>query len=114
MRVGQESQLREIAALINELGTLAASAGRRFRIDVVGHTDSDGSLASNLPLSGARAEQAILALGLRPSDALNVAPMGVGSDDPIVAGVSEAEKQQNRRIAFRVSEIPAGSAQSNR
>ena len=45
---------------------------------------------------------------------LNVAPMGVGSDDPIVAGVSEAEKQQNRRIAFRVSEIPAGSGQSNR
>ena len=114
LRVGQESQLREIAALINELGTLAASAGRRFRIDVVGHTDSDGSLESNLPLSGARAEQAILALGLRPSDALNVAALGVGSDDPIVAGVSEAEKQQNRRIAFRVSEIPAGSGQSNR
>jgi OOP family OmpA-OmpF porin len=103
LRAGQASQLGDIAALINELGLLAASTNRTFRIDVIGHTDADGSLDSNLPLSVTRATQAIAALGLQPSASLTISPSGVGSDDPIVAGVSEDDKQRNRRVAFRVS-----------
>ena len=103
LRAGQETQRSEIAALINELGLLAATSNRTFRIDVVGHTDSDGSLESNLPLSVTRAKQAIAVLQLQPSASLTVSPSGVGSDDPIVAGMSEADKQRNRRVAFRVS-----------
>ena len=82
---------------------LPATSNRTFRIDVVGHTDSDGSLESNLPLSVTRAKQAIAVLQLQPSASLTVSPSGVGSDDPIVAGMSEADKQRNRRVAFRVS-----------
>jgi outer membrane protein OmpA-like peptidoglycan-associated protein len=103
LRAGQVSWLGDIAALINELGLLAASTNRTLRIDVIGHTDADGSLDSNLPLSVTRATQAIVALGLQPSASLTISPSGVGSDDPIVAGVSEDDKQRNRRVAFRVS-----------
>ena len=110
LRPGQGTQIREIAALINELGQLAnergllsAAVNRPLRIDVVGHTDSDGSLESNLPLSVTRATQAIAALGLESSATVTLSPSGVGSDDPIVAGVSEDDKQRNRRVAFRVA-----------
>ena len=114
LRSGQEPQLREIAAIINELGSLAPAANRTFRIDVVGHTDSDGSLQSNLPLSTTRATRAIAALGLQRSEFLVVSPTGVGSDDPVVPGVSETEKQRNRRVAFRVTVDPPGSGASTR
>ena len=114
LRPGQEPQLREIAAIINELGSLAPAASRTFRIDVVGHTDADGSLQSNLPLSTTRASRAIAALGLQRSEFLVVSPSGVGSDDPVVPGVSETEKQRNRRVAFRVTVDPPGSGESTR
>ena len=114
LRPGQEVQLRSTAALVSELGLLAAAAGNTVRIDVIGHTDADGSMQSNVPLSIARAEQAIFALRLPSSDYVRLQPSGVGSDDPRVPGVTEEEKQQNRRIVFRVSEIPGGPGESPR
>jgi OOP family OmpA-OmpF porin len=114
LRAGQETQLRATAALVTELGLLAAASGRSVRIEVIGHTDADGSMQSNVPLSIARARQAILALQLPSSDNVTLVPSGVGSDDPRVRGVTEDEKQQNRRIVFRVSEITGGPPESSR
>jgi outer membrane protein OmpA-like peptidoglycan-associated protein len=114
LRPGQEGQLRATAAIVTELGLLAAASGHAVRIDVIGHTDADGSMQSNVPLSIARAQQAILALRLPSSDYVTLQPSGVGSDDPRVPGVTEDEKQQNRRIAFRVSQIPGGPEESAR
>jgi len=109
---GQEAQARAAADDIRELGVLAAGAGRTFRVDVVGNTDTDGDAKANLPLSRARAERALAALGLQPSPHLQVRPLGVGSDEPLAAGPSETDKQRNRRVSLRVSE--AGAVQGVR
>jgi OOP family OmpA-OmpF porin len=114
LRPGQEAQLRATAALLNELGLLAAAVGHPVRVDVIGHTDADGTMQSNVPLSMARAEQAILALRLPSSEYVTLQPSGVGSGDPRVPGMTEDEKQQNRRIVFRVSGIPGGPGESAR
>jgi outer membrane protein OmpA-like peptidoglycan-associated protein len=106
---GQGAQLQTLAEDLRELGRLAALADRAFRIDVVGHTDADGDDASNLPLSRARANQLIDALGLEPTARLELRPLGVASTEPLVSGDTDEGKQRNRRVSLRV----AGAGQSH-
>jgi outer membrane protein OmpA-like peptidoglycan-associated protein len=100
---GQDDQLRAIAADIRELDALASQARRTFRVHVVGHTDADGAVVANLPLSRERAERARAALDLWPTPTLDLLVGGVGSDEPLVAGATEADKQRNRRVTFHVT-----------
>jgi OOP family OmpA-OmpF porin len=111
--VGESAgELRALAVAAHELDAVAASLGRAARLDVIGHTDGDGGAASNLPLSRARAERVRQALdpGNMPHIAVN--PAGVGSDDPLRAGDSEADKRQNRRVTVRVSSEPTTQPRS--
>jgi OmpA-OmpF porin, OOP family len=79
---------------------------RSARIEVVGHTDGDGDPALNLPLSRARAERVVQALEIESLSHVEISPIGVGSEDPLRAGESETDKQQNRRVTVRVSAEP--------
>jgi len=97
---GQESG--PLATALHELEALAAATGSRFRLEIVGHTDSDGAAESNLPLSNERAKRALAVLGLTASPHLDFRVAGVGSDAPVVHGASEADKQQNRSVTFKV------------
>jgi OOP family OmpA-OmpF porin len=77
--------------------------GERARVEVVGHTDSDGSESSNGQLSRARADAVLAMLPTPLLDALDVSASGAGSSAPLVNGSTESEKQQNRRVSFRVT-----------
>jgi outer membrane protein OmpA-like peptidoglycan-associated protein len=96
------AQLQALAAAVRDLDRVAASLGRVVRIQVVGHTDGDGDVASNLPLSRARAERVLQPLELGTMRHVAIHPDGVGSADPLRPGASEADKQQNRRVTVRV------------
>jgi outer membrane protein OmpA-like peptidoglycan-associated protein len=72
-------------------------------IEVAGHTDSDGSAATNLALSDARARTVadyLVANGVEP---WRIRAVGYGADRPVVPNDSASNKRRNRRIEFAVT-----------
>jgi OOP family OmpA-OmpF porin len=72
------------------------------RIEVVGHTDSDGSRERNLALSQARADAVKDYLVGRGVLATRIQTAGAGPDRPVADNRSAAGRTRNRRIEFRV------------
>ncbi|MBP1841058.1 OmpA family protein [Formosa algae] len=71
-----------------------------WEFDIIGHTDSDGTDASNLTLSKNRAnavKEAIVSQGIA-ADRLNV--IGKGESQPLNTNRTPEEKANNRRVAF--------------
>jgi OOP family OmpA-OmpF porin len=89
-----EPILARIASSLIEAGNVTTT--------VEGHTDSDGSVATNLTLSQQRAAvvaDSLVARGV-PSDAIT--SLGFGSEQPVVvAGVED--KAASRRVEFRIA-----------
>ncbi|MBC7282705.1 OmpA family protein [Hoeflea sp.] len=72
------------------------------RLEISGHTDSDGPEADNLALSQRRAEAVLgfmIAAGV-PADRLDAT--GLGEGRPVGSNETDAGKASNRRIEFRV------------
>lgn len=99
---GQETAAGQLLSLATELDEVLRIRGRRAALEIVGHTDSDGSESSNAALSQARAEAIRSLLGQRRLDALDITARGAGSAAPLVTGEDEAIKERNRRVSFRV------------
>ena len=78
-------------------------AGTRFGVEIVGHTDNDGTEDQNYPLSRARADAARSLVGTGAFLSLDVTTRGVGPSAPLASGSSEDVKSQNRRVSFRVN-----------
>jgi len=71
------------------------------RIEIRGHTDSQGPASFNLELSQRRADsvrQYLINAGTDPS---RLVAMGVGEEEPIASNSSPEGRLQNRRIEFR-------------
>lgn len=111
---GQDGVLREIRDALIELDETARARGKRIRVEVRGHTDSDGSTVLNEPLSEARARALLNAIPAERLDALDFSLYGVGSGEPLTAGVTDEEKQRNRRASVRVLLEPPAPTQSRR
>jgi len=80
------------------------------RIEIGGHTDSQGSEALNRALSQARAEavlDAMLARGIRLD---RLAARGYGEEQPIAGNATEEGRSLNRRIEFRAVAIDEAAA----
>ncbi|HJR60866.1 MAG TPA: OmpA family protein [Vicinamibacterales bacterium] len=104
---GGEQGLRAQGERLRDLDALAQASGRRYRIEITGHADTDGPPESNDPLSVQRATRvraAFAALGLRQID---LSAAGLGSRQPLSPNTTEADKRANRRVALRV--VPAGA-----
>ncbi|NJL15597.1 MAG: OmpA family protein [Microscillaceae bacterium] len=72
------------------------------RIEIGGHTDNVGTEANNLSLSKNRAEavqQYLLKRGIAPE---RVLAKGYGEAKPIADNNTEAGRQQNRRVEFKI------------
>mgnify|MGYP001627385570 CR=1 FL=1 len=85
--------VKEIAAILKEYPTI--------RINIVGHTDSDGNADQNLALSKARAasvkQMLISEFGIDDS---RLETDGKGSTEPIDTGSTSTAKAKNRRVEF--------------
>lgn len=99
---GQDPAIADALRSLTALNDLATLRGRTYRVDVVGHADTDGPDDVNSPLSAARAEAVMRILPVDRLVALTFTPVGVGVAEPLAAGTTEAEKTQNRRVSFRV------------
>ncbi len=72
------------------------------KVEIGGHTDSEGSEQSNLFLSRDRAEAVLEALLQDGVRATKLAAKGYGEAEPIADNATDAGRRANRRIAFRV------------
>lgn len=73
------------------------------RIEIGGHTDSDGSPTYNRALSQRRAETVVAFLGGEGVDARRLTAVGYGEDKPVADNASDEGKARNRRIEFVIA-----------
>ncbi len=83
--------LKEIAKLLQE--------HRDVKLYVVGHTDNQGTLASNMDLSKRRAESVVAALTSKYDvPGARLQPFGSGPYSPVASNDSDAGRAKNRRV----------------
>ena len=80
------------------------------RIEVGGHTDSQGPEDLNMRISQARAEAVVSALVERGVPRGWLVAQGYGETEPIADNGTEAGRAQNRRIAFQPAPAPVAPA----
>lgn len=73
-----------------------------LRIEIAGYTDSQGSEDGNLRLSQQRADAVLAALRARRVPVSTFRAKGYGEADPIADNETEAGRDANRRIEFRL------------
>lgn len=98
--------LDEIAEILRECG--------RLELEVAGHTDSQGRLETNMRLSQQRAEAVIAALLSRGIPVSTFVAVGYGPEFPIADNATEAGREANRRIEFRLTGDSAAAARAER
>jgi outer membrane protein OmpA-like peptidoglycan-associated protein len=84
--------IRQVAALLK--------ANPALKLEVGGHTDSDGDAASNLALSQARAEAVVKILVDSGIEASRLTAKGYGATKPIAPNGTLEGKANNRRVEF--------------
>ena len=92
--------LSESFGLLDNVAELVISCPD-VRFEVSGHTDSDGSDASNQRLSVARAEAVRDYLVRAGVDTSRLVAVGFGESKPVAENNSAANKALNRRIEFK-------------
>lgn len=90
MKPGAESNVRQIAAILNQYPD--------FKISVEGHTDARGSDALNNRLSNERASSVRNALVAGGVDAGRISSSGFGKTQPVADNNTAEGRQQNRRV----------------
>jgi outer membrane protein OmpA-like peptidoglycan-associated protein len=75
----------------------------KFKLNISGHTDSDGKEEFNLRLSQARADAIKKYLTTEfPIETARITAVGYGSSKPIAQEVTDDHKQLNRRVEFQI------------
>ena len=75
-----------------------------LRVEIAGHTDSDGDEKANMTLSQARAESVVKYLVSKGISASRLIAKGYGESEPIDDNSTAAGKQKNRRTEARILE----------
>jgi outer membrane protein OmpA-like peptidoglycan-associated protein len=104
---GQEAALAQGEMDLQALLILAGRLGGRVTIDIVGHTDSTGIEATNLPLSKQRADQIFSTLRRAGVNPANLRSRGVATSEPLRAENTEEGRRYNRSVTFKVAFSPA-------
>jgi len=94
--------VRVVAALAGGLMKAAVAAGKKVRIEIVGHTDELGSAERNSQLGMDRATAVSAALGALGLDASAMAVRSAGSTEPLPGGDARSRQAENRSVSFRV------------
>jgi OOP family OmpA-OmpF porin len=82
------------------------------RLEIAGHTDSQGRESMNLNLSQARADSVLNAIMARRVLTTNIVAKGYGETDPVADNGTEEGREENRRIEFRLLDAAAENARA--
>lgn len=100
---GNEKRIKGLLKVLTNYSSTLKVAFPSYRVTAVGHTDADGTAASNQKLSMARANKVCSELKAKGLT-VRCEPVGVGSSQPLVAPEkSPADKQRNRRVLVQVT-----------
>ncbi len=91
-------------AILNDVAKVLETYTDIRKVEIAGHTDSDGNDAKNLQLSQARAESVRDYLVKKGIDASRLKPVGYGETRPIADNGTAAGKAENRRVEFVILE----------
>lgn len=80
-----------------------------LKLEIQGHTSSEGGHEYNMGLSNARARTVYTWLVDRGIDASRLVPRGYGLTQPLAPNDTEPNRQRNRRVQFRLLEQAPGS-----
>ncbi len=94
LRPESYTELEKVAAFLLQNPTL--------KIEISGHTDNTGSEPHNQQLSEKRAKSVADFLNSKTISKNQVQIKGYGSKKPLLPNTSEENRQQNRRIEFRI------------
>lgn len=100
---GQTQEIQVLMSNVQKLFAVAPASGRRVRLEVIGHTDTEGEEIANQRLSQQRAAKILSMLRSKQLNQDSLIPVGVGSAQPVRAETSETDKQFNRSVSFKVS-----------
>ncbi|WP_265500134.1 OmpA family protein [Paracoccus beibuensis] len=73
-----------------------------YQLEAAGHTDSQGSDRFNAELSRSRAQAILMAMQWAGIDVSNMTARGYGESQPVAPNDTEAGREANRRIEFRL------------
>lgn len=96
LKPGSEDEMQSVLDLLTDYPMM--------RIDIEAHTDDQGADDYNLKLSEARAKAVADWLIKKKVDAERITWKGYGESKPLVKGITEADRAQNRRVEFKVVE----------
>lgn len=86
---------------MNDIADVLKACGE-IRLEIQGHTDSQGRESMNQQLSQARAQSVLNELRARRVLTSTYVAVGYGETQPIASNDSEAGREANRRIEFRL------------
>jgi outer membrane protein OmpA-like peptidoglycan-associated protein len=78
----------------------------KLKIEISGHTDNQGTEESNQLLSGRRASSVADFLISKSILKSRIQTVGLGSKKPLMDNVTEENRRVNRRIEFKILELP--------
>jgi outer membrane protein OmpA-like peptidoglycan-associated protein len=88
--------------MLQEIANLLRVNPSISRMSIEGHTDDRGDASMNKRLSQDRASSVMIWLSSRGVDADRLEAHGFGQERPIDANSSEAGRQANRRVEFKI------------
>jgi OOP family OmpA-OmpF porin len=83
---------------------------QQVKMEIGGHTDSQGSEEMNLNLSQSRADAVLNAIMARRVLTTNLSAKGYGEEKPIASNESEAGREANRRIEFTLAVLDGAAS----
>jgi outer membrane protein OmpA-like peptidoglycan-associated protein len=99
---GGEQIVRDQIGRLHSLDALGRAGNLQFTLELIGQADADGVPELNQPLSEQRAARVLGMLQAQRFERVAIRATGIGSRgaDPTA---TEASKQRNRRVSFRVA-----------
>jgi OOP family OmpA-OmpF porin len=100
---GQETVLQRLAVDVSQLVSAADQLGMIPLLEIRGHADSEGTEEFNLLLSRQRADRIREFLQSQNVSSLRIEAKGLGTSAPLKTESSEAERQLNRSVSFKLN-----------
>ncbi len=110
---GSASVVSDSARVLDQIAEILIECGR-LEMEVAGHTDSQGSLETNMRLSQQRADAVVAGLMSRGALVGDFESKGYGPEFPIADNSTAAGREANRRIEFRLIGESLEAAQAER